>query len=109
MVRQVAAEHPTTVQLEDFGAQLCPGGHFTTSFDGVQIRDGDGVHVVPTLRPASGSIARVLPDVVGGRPSADGRARLGVHLGHDDDGHRRRRRVGHRAAPELLPMVRSGS
>ena len=26
MVRQVAAEHPATVQLDDFGSQLCPGG-----------------------------------------------------------------------------------
>ena len=30
MVRQVAAEHPATVQVDDFGAQLCPGGMFTT-------------------------------------------------------------------------------
>ena len=26
IVRQVAAEHPATVQLNDFEAQLCPGG-----------------------------------------------------------------------------------
>jgi peptidoglycan/LPS O-acetylase OafA/YrhL len=64
MVRQVAAEHPATVQLDDFGAQLCPGGTFTTSFGGVQVRDGDGVHVAPT--PAAGQwlAAHVLPDVV---------------------------------------------
>ena len=64
MVRQVAAEHPATVQLEEFGAQLCPGGTFTTSFGGVQVRDGDGVHVAPT--PAAGQWldAHVLPDVV---------------------------------------------
>ena len=64
MVRQVAAEHPATVQLEDFGAQLCPGGTFTTSFGGVQVRDGDGVHVAPT--PAAGQWldAHVLPEVV---------------------------------------------
>jgi hypothetical protein len=64
MVRQVAAEHPATVHLEEFGAQLCPGGVFTTSFGNVQVRDGDGVHVAPT--PAAGQWldAHLLPDVV---------------------------------------------
>ncbi len=74
MVRQVAAEHPRNVQLEDFGAQLCPGGHFTTSFDGVQIRDGDGVHVVPTAAAGQWLDAHLLPDVVGvGRLQMAGR------------------------------------
>jgi len=64
IVRSVAAEHPTTVQLDDFGAQLCPGGVFTTYFNGVQVRDGDGVHIAPT--PAAGQWVdeQVLPDVV---------------------------------------------
>ncbi len=64
MVEQVAAEHPSTVQVDDFGGQLCPGGVFTTSFNGVQVRDGDGVHIAPT--PAAGQWidAHVLPDVV---------------------------------------------
>jgi hypothetical protein len=64
MVRQVAAEYPATVQVDDFGAQLCPGGVYTTSFDGVQIRDGDGVHIVPTAAAGQWLDARVLPDVV---------------------------------------------
>jgi peptidoglycan/LPS O-acetylase OafA/YrhL len=64
IVRQVAAQHPTTVQLDDFGAQLCPGGTFTTSFDGVQIRDGDGIHIVPTAAAGQWLDQRVLPDVV---------------------------------------------
>ncbi len=61
MVRQVAAEHPATVQLDDFGSQLCPGGVYTPTINGIQIRDGDGVHVVPT--PAAGQWldARILP------------------------------------------------
>jgi len=64
MVRQVAAEYPATVQVYDLGAQLCPGGVFTSTFDGVQVRDGDGVHIAPT--PAAGQWldARVLPEVV---------------------------------------------
>ena len=64
MVRQVAAQHPSTVQVFDLDALLCPGGTFTTYFDGIQIRDGDGVHIVPT--PAAGQWldARILPDVI---------------------------------------------
>jgi hypothetical protein len=64
MVRQIAAEHPGTVQLDDFGALLCPGGAFTTSFDGIQVRDGDGVHIVPTAAAGQWLDARVLPDVI---------------------------------------------
>jgi len=65
IVRQVAAEHPATVQLDDFGALLCPGGQYEESLNGVQIRDGDGMHIVPT--PAAGQWldSRVLPVVIG--------------------------------------------
>ncbi|MGO8871813.1 MAG: acyltransferase family protein [Acidimicrobiales bacterium] len=64
MVREVAADHPTAVQLDDLGGQLCPGGVFTTSFDGVQVRDGDGVHIEPTAAAGGWLDARVLPAVV---------------------------------------------
>ena len=64
MVRQVAAEFPSTVEVDDFGAQLCPGGVYATSLDGVQIRDGDGVHIVPTAAAGQWLDARVLPDVI---------------------------------------------
>jgi hypothetical protein len=64
IVRQVAAEHPATVRVEDFGGMVCPGGVYSAELDGVQLRDGDGVHVVPT--PAAGHwlAARLLPGVV---------------------------------------------
>ena len=64
MVHQVATEHPSTVQVFDLDALLCPGGTFTTYFDGIQIRDGDGVHIVPT--PAAGQWLdnRILPAVI---------------------------------------------
>jgi peptidoglycan/LPS O-acetylase OafA/YrhL len=64
LVRQVAAEHPSTVQVDDFGGLLCPGGTYTTSFDGVQIRDGDGVHIVPTPSVGQWLDAQVLPEVI---------------------------------------------
>jgi peptidoglycan/LPS O-acetylase OafA/YrhL len=64
LVRQVAAEHAATVRVEDFGATVCPGGTYTTTRDGVLLRDGDGVHIVPT--PAAGQwlAAHLLPEVV---------------------------------------------
>jgi hypothetical protein len=64
MVRSVAAEYPATVRVEDFEAMVCPGGTYTTSLDGVQLRDGDGVHIVPT--PAAGQwlAGHILPEVV---------------------------------------------
>jgi hypothetical protein len=64
IVRQVAAEHPATVELDDFGAQLCPGGVYQETLDGVQIRDGDGMHIVPTAAAGQWLDARVLPEVI---------------------------------------------
>jgi peptidoglycan/LPS O-acetylase OafA/YrhL len=64
MVRQVAARHPSTVQVFDLDALLCPGGTFTTYFDGIQIRDGDGVHIVPTAAAGQWLDTRILPDVI---------------------------------------------
>lgn len=63
MVYQVARGHPTNVVVDNFGAQLCPGGHFQTFLDGVQIRDADGVHIVPTAAAGQWLAARVLPEV----------------------------------------------
>ena len=88
LVRQVAAEHPATVRVEDFGAMVCPGGVYTTTRDGVQLRDGDGVHIVPT--PAAGQwlAAHLLPTVVGvGRLQMAGRSLVRHPASH------------HRAAP----------
>jgi hypothetical protein len=64
IVRQVAAEHPATVQLNDLEAQLCPGGVYREVLNGVQIRDGDGLHIVPTAAAGQWLDTRVLPDVV---------------------------------------------
>jgi len=75
LVHQVASEHPATVRVVDFGAMVCPGGNYTTTVDGVQLRDGDGVHIVPT--PAAGNwlAAHLLPPVVQvGRAQMSGRS-----------------------------------
>jgi hypothetical protein len=44
LVRQVAAEHPTTDSVVDLHAVVCPGGKFTPTYKGVTIRKTDGVH-----------------------------------------------------------------
>jgi len=64
ILRQVAAEHPQTVEVNDFGALLCPGGQFETNIDGIQIRDADGVHVVPTAAAGAWLDAQLLPELV---------------------------------------------
>ena len=64
ILRQVAAEHPQTVEVVDLGAMLCPGGQFQSSIDGVQIRDADGVHIVPTAGAGQWLDAQLLPEVV---------------------------------------------
>jgi hypothetical protein len=64
MVRQVAAQYPGQVQVFDLDALLCPGGQFESTIDGVQIRDADGVHIVPTVAAGQWLDARILPDVL---------------------------------------------
>jgi len=44
LLRTVAAEHPADVEVDDFGAQVCPGGTFESTIDGIRIRLADGVH-----------------------------------------------------------------
>jgi hypothetical protein len=43
---------------------VCPGGHFALEVDGVQLRDADGIHIVPTDAAGQWLDARVLPEVV---------------------------------------------
>jgi hypothetical protein len=71
MLRQVAAEHPTNVEVDDFGSQVCPGGTFTTTLDGVTVRLPDGVHfpgvpggTVPVLPAAKWLAWKLFPEAV---------------------------------------------
>ena len=74
LVRQVAAVHPETVRVVDFGALACPSGRFTTTVGGVLLRDGDGVHIVPTAAAGAWLAARLLPPAtVMGRAKIAGR------------------------------------
>ncbi len=64
ILRQVGSEHPTNTEVFDLGSLVCPGGHFALSVDGVQLRDADGIHIVPTAAAGQWLDARVLPEVV---------------------------------------------
>jgi peptidoglycan/LPS O-acetylase OafA/YrhL len=44
LIREVAAEHPTTDSVVNLNAAACPGGKFTSTLDGETIRTPDGVH-----------------------------------------------------------------
>jgi peptidoglycan/LPS O-acetylase OafA/YrhL len=44
LVREVAAEHPTTDSVVDLFAATCPHGRYSTSIHGVAVRRSDGVH-----------------------------------------------------------------
>jgi hypothetical protein len=45
LVRQVAATHPGVVSVLDLNRMLSPGGLYTASVSGVDVRSSDGIHV----------------------------------------------------------------
>jgi peptidoglycan/LPS O-acetylase OafA/YrhL len=47
LVREVAARHPESITLVDFGAHVSPGTEYVRDVDGVQVRS-DGVHITPS-------------------------------------------------------------
>jgi peptidoglycan/LPS O-acetylase OafA/YrhL len=69
LVREVAAEHPTTDSVVDLNADVCPGGQYTTTVDGVAIRRTDGVH----FTNAGGLVLgpKIMPAII-----ASGRAQM---------------------------------
>lgn len=78
LVRQVAAEHPTTDSVVDLSSIVCPGGKFTPTYKGVTIRKSDGVHF--TEQAGLVLAAALMPPIV-----ASGRsqmARVAKHRHH---------------------------
>jgi len=47
LLRQVAAEQPTRVFVQDLYSLVCPRGTFTTTVNGVTVRSVDGIHFIP--------------------------------------------------------------
>jgi peptidoglycan/LPS O-acetylase OafA/YrhL len=74
LVREVAAEHPGTDSVVDLYAASCPGGRYTTSIRGVNVRRADGVHytiaggqyLAPKLMPAIVAAGRAQAAAAGG-------------------------------------------
>jgi peptidoglycan/LPS O-acetylase OafA/YrhL/lysophospholipase L1-like esterase len=69
LVRQVAAEHPTTDSVVDLNAAACPKGKFASSVDGQVIRQSDGVHF--TVAGGQVLAPKLMPEIV-----ASGRAQI---------------------------------
>jgi hypothetical protein len=44
LVREVAAENPTTDSVVDLNAIVCPGGRYSVKYKGAKIRLADGIH-----------------------------------------------------------------
>jgi peptidoglycan/LPS O-acetylase OafA/YrhL len=80
LVRQVAAEFPATVSVQDLDAVVCPDGQFTTDLHGVPLRTADGIHFTyPPVGPAYPA-----PKVVeGGEYLAPALLPLWEELGHE--------------------------
>ena len=80
LVRQVAAEHPTTDTAVDLFGAACPGGKFAATVDGVTIRLSDGVHftiaggeyLAPKIMPAIVAAGRTQMAASGTPTSAGG-------------------------------------
>ena len=62
LVRQVAAEHPTTDSVVDLFAATCPRGRYATDVNGVAIRRSDGVHF--TLAAGQYLAPLIMPPIV---------------------------------------------
>jgi hypothetical protein len=52
LLRQVAAQHPGQVYVQDLNSYVCPGGNYTEDLDGVPVRENDGSHF--NMQPGGG-------------------------------------------------------
>ena len=52
LLRQVAAQHPDQVYVQDLNSYVCPGGNYTEDLDGVPVRESDGSHF--DMQPGGG-------------------------------------------------------
>ena len=52
LLREVAAEHPGQVYVQDLNSYVCPAGNYTEDLDGVPVRESDGSHFA--MQPGGG-------------------------------------------------------
>ena len=69
LVRQVAAENPTTDSVVDLNAIVCPGGKYSAKYKGAKIRLSDGIHFTDGAGLVLGKV--LMPPIV-----ASGRAQI---------------------------------
>ena len=62
LITQAAGHYPDTASVIDLGQMLSPGGHFSSTVDGVPVRCADGVHLTVPGGEWVGS--RILPEIV---------------------------------------------
>jgi hypothetical protein len=62
LLREAADHTSGRVSVVDFGSLLCPGGRFTLTINGVQVRARDGVHT-PSYSPGNVYINDASPAV----------------------------------------------
>jgi peptidoglycan/LPS O-acetylase OafA/YrhL len=55
LLRQVAAEHPGQVYVQDLDSYVCPGGKFVEDLHGVPVRESDGIHFAHVQRGTGGA------------------------------------------------------
>jgi hypothetical protein len=75
LVREVAAEYPTTDSTVDLFGAACPGGKFTSTIHGVTVRETDGVHF--TLAGGQYLGPKIMPAIV-----AAGRSQMATTATH---------------------------
>lgn len=78
LVREVGAEFPSTVTIQNLDAVVCPNGAFEPDLNGVPVRDPDGVHF---LTPTSAARSQD----IGGEYLAPALLPLWESLGHEQE------------------------
>jgi peptidoglycan/LPS O-acetylase OafA/YrhL len=78
LIDEVAARHPDTVSVVDYGRIISPGGVFHEYLDGVQVRSPDGVHT-PAYAPGN-AFAGNASEPVAGHPGHRDLDRIGRPL-----------------------------
>jgi len=78
LVRQVAAQFPKSVSVQDLYSVVCPDDQYTTDLNGVPVRSADGVHFLqPTSTAGDGDF--------GGEYLAPALLPLWESLGHEQE------------------------
>jgi hypothetical protein len=95
LVRQVGAQFPKKVTVQDLYSVVCPQLHYASELNGVPVRNADGVHFVkPTSTAAD--------DDVGGEYLAPALLPLWEELGHEQEAQTRGASIDR--GPSLSPF-----